>query len=64
MNARGHSSGNRIRRRIEADLLDFFAALGWRLEDEGACRLVQPGGRGSLGLVRDGYQVWANLNVP
>jgi FkbM family methyltransferase len=47
-------------RRIEADLLDFFAALGWRLEDEGVCRLVQPGGRGDLGLVRDGYQVWAN----
>ena len=47
-------------RRIEADLLAFFAALGWRLEDEGACRLVQPGGRGALRLVRDGYQVWAN----
>ena len=47
-------------RRIEADLLDFFAGLDWRLEDEGVCRLVQHGGRGALGLVRDGYQVWVN----
>ena len=47
-------------RRIEADLLDFFAAQDWRLEDEGVCRLIQHGGRGALGLVRDGYQVWAN----
>ncbi len=50
-------------RRVEADLLDFFAAQGWRLEDEGICRLIQHGGRGELGLVRDGYQVWANPQV-
>ena len=47
-------------RRIEGDLLDFFAALGWRLEDEGVCKLVQPGGHGPIGITRDGYQVWAN----
>ena len=49
-------------RRIEADLLEFFAALGWGLEAEGACRLDQPRGHGFLRLLRDGYQVWANPN--
>ena len=37
-------------RRIEAELLDFFAAQGWRLEDEGICRLIQHGGRGNWDL--------------
>jgi hypothetical protein len=45
-------------RRIEADLLDFFAALGWKLEDEGVCGQVQTAG--GFRLVRDGYQVWVN----
>lgn len=45
-------------RRIEADLLSFFSALGWKLEDESVCGLVQAD-RG-LQLVRDGYQVWSN----
>jgi FkbM family methyltransferase len=47
-------------RRIEADLLSFFAAMGWKLEDENPCGLVQSGG--GLHLVRDGYQIWANPN--
>lgn len=47
-------------RHIEADLIDFFLACGWRLEDEGACTLVQPADKGPFELVRDGYQVWAN----
>ncbi len=46
-------------RRIEADLLDFFAGAGWQLEEEGVCSLVQSDA-GPLNLVRDGYQVWSN----
>jgi len=50
-------------RSIEAQLLDLFSAARWRLEDEGACRLIQDGASGALGLVRDGYQVWANPSL-
>jgi FkbM family methyltransferase len=45
-------------RRIEVDLLDFFAALGWKLEDEGVCRQLQT--TDGFRLVQDGYQVWVN----
>jgi FkbM family methyltransferase len=45
-------------RRIEADLLSFFAGLGWKLEDENPCGFIQSGG--ALNLVRDGFQVWSN----
>jgi FkbM family methyltransferase len=50
-------------RRIEADLLDLFADLGWQLEDEQVCQLVQPNGRGPLIAPRDGYQVWSNPSL-
>jgi hypothetical protein len=45
-------------RDIEARLLDLFAAMGWDLEDETACRLVAA--RNAMHLVVDGNQVWSN----
>lgn len=48
-------------RAVEARLLDLFADMGWTLEDETVCRMIQSAGRNHL--VADGTQVWRNPKV-
>ena len=50
-------------RRIEGELLNFFACEGWRLEEESACWLLQHAEAGPMNLTRDGYQVWRNPRI-
>ncbi len=49
-------------RDVEADLLNLFGSLGWVLEAESVCQLVQTKD-GMFSLAVDGTQVWRNPKI-